>query len=46
MSKEFIVKKRSRVSRKAISAESYGRWNKKGDFVPRIIPKTTDQKER
>lgn len=33
-------------ARKAISAESYGTWNKKEDFVPRVIEKEEEQKER
>lgn len=28
--------------RSAVSAEAYGNWNKKEDFVPRVIPKGTD----
>lgn len=34
------------LSRKAISAEAYGDWNKKEDFQPRIIPKNEEQKNR
>ncbi len=38
--------KKSSKSRRAISAEAYGDWNKKGDFKPRVIPKSEDQKNR
>lgn len=34
------------VSRKAISAEAYGDWNKKGDFKPPVIPKSEEQKAK
>jgi hypothetical protein len=34
------------ATRKAISAEAYGDWNKKEDFKPRVIPKTEDAKVR
>lgn len=40
------MKKIESVSRKAISAEAYGDWNKKSDFVARVIEKTPDQKKR
>ena len=30
--------------RESVSAEAFGTWNKKTDFVPPIIEKTEDQK--
>jgi len=33
-------------SRSSVSAEVYGQFNKKGDFKPRVIAKTAEQKER
>mmetsp|Transcript_6021 Transcript_6021/g.3412 ORF Transcript_6021/g.3412 Transcript_6021/m.3412 type:complete len:80 (+) Transcript_6021:290-529(+) len=33
-------------ARKSVSAEAYGTWNKKEDFVPQVIPKTEEQKAR
>jgi len=41
-----IVKRKTGITRKAISAEAYGAYNKKEDFVARVIPKTEDQKNR
>jgi len=35
-----------RKPRKSISAEAFGKWNRKEDFVPPVIPKTDAQKER
>ena len=32
--------------RSAVSAEAYGKWNKKEDFKPRIIPKTKEQEQK
>jgi len=49
ISEEQLAKKRvSKVTnvRKAISAEAYGEWNKKEDFVARVIPKSADQLKR
>ena len=40
------IPNKTRFSRKAVSAEAYGEWNKKEDFKPRIIEKTEVQKER
>jgi len=36
----------SRGQRSSVSAEVYGMFNTKGVFVPRIIPKSQDQKDR
>lgn len=33
-------KKNIKVQRAAVSAEAYGQWNKKGDFKPKIVPKS------
>jgi hypothetical protein len=43
---EALAKKRVSLSRKAISAEAYGEYNKKTDFVARTIAKSEDQKSR
>ena len=40
------MKRMSVVARKAISAETYGEWNRKEKFVPRVIPKTEEQIQR
>ena len=32
--------------RTSVSAEAYGKFNKKGNFEPRVIPKSEDQKHR
>ena len=37
--------KKKKVYRKGVSAEAYGIYNKKKPFVPRVIPKTDEQKE-
>jgi cAMP-dependent protein kinase regulator len=39
-SKNALLNKKQRIS------EAYGKFNKKSDFVPRVIPKTEDQKKR
>ena len=38
--------KKTDKHRSAVSAEVYGTWNKKENFVPRVIEKTEDQKNR
>ena len=43
--KEAIKKKHER-GHKTISAEAYGKYNQKGDFVPKVIKKSDDQKQR
>ena len=42
--KEIIARKN--MPRTSISAESYGIWNKKKEFVARVIPKTPEQAKR
>lgn len=32
--------------RTSVSAEAYGEWNKRSDFIPRQIPKSNDQRQR
>jgi cAMP-dependent protein kinase regulator len=32
--------------RTSVSAEAYGKFNKKGTFQARVIPKTSEQKAR
>ena len=41
-----MKKKGKKQNRNAISAEAYGKWNKKEDFRPRVIPKSVQQKEK
>lgn len=36
----------SRGQRASVSAEAYGKFNKKEDFKPKVIPKTDEQKNR
>ena len=38
-----LQQKKQRIS---VSAEAYGKFNKKGDFKPRVIQKSDDQKNR
>jgi len=33
-------------ARQSVSAEAYGKWNKKKDFTPPVFPKTDEQKKR
>ena len=40
------IRKASIKMRSSVSAEAYGAWNKKVDFVARKIPKTNDQLRR
>lgn len=39
-------KNRLSMARASISAEAFGQWNKKEDFRPRIIPKSSEQKAK
>lgn len=43
--KEAIKKKHER-GHKTISAEAYGKYNQKGNFVPKVIAKSQEQKQR
>ena len=43
---EFKLKSNPERHRSAVSAEAYGTWNKKSDFVPREIPKSESQTSR
>ena len=48
LAKEFM-KRKNKVkdnSRTSISAEVFGKFNKKADFVPIVIPKTKEQIDR
>lgn len=40
------IKKKNERGHKTISAEAYGQYNKKGEFKPKVIPKSADQKHR
>lgn len=33
-------KKNIKAQRAGVSAEVYGQWNKKGDFKPKVVPKS------
>lgn len=41
-----IAKKEKNVARTSVSAEVYGKFNKKENFKPKIVPKTQQQKDR
>eukprot|EP00331_Platyophrya_macrostoma_P014159 CAMPEP_0176432356 /NCGR_PEP_ID=MMETSP0127-20121128/15349_1 /TAXON_ID=938130 /ORGANISM="Platyophrya macrostoma, Strain WH" /LENGTH=381 /DNA_ID=CAMNT_0017814519 /DNA_START=25 /DNA_END=1170 /DNA_ORIENTATION=- len=43
---EVMKKAQGRGNRGSVSAEAYGLWNKKGSYVPKVVPKTEDQKDR
>lgn len=43
---DIMPKSNPELHRSAVSAEAYGRWNKKTDFIPRVIEKTDEQVER
>jgi cAMP-dependent protein kinase regulator len=47
VSEEEEVKpiKKKAGPRAGVSAEVYGEWNKKSDFVPKVIPKSEQTKE-
>jgi len=36
----------TRGPRQSVSAEAYGEWNKKKEFVPKVVPKSDEQKQR
>eukprot|EP00928_Gymnodinium_smaydae_P035951 TRINITY_DN2520_c0_g2_i1.p1 TRINITY_DN2520_c0_g2~~TRINITY_DN2520_c0_g2_i1.p1 ORF type:complete len:405 (+),score=164.57 TRINITY_DN2520_c0_g2_i1:73-1287(+) len=42
----FDEKPQSTKARQSVSAEAYGEWNAKKAFVPPLIPKTDEQKDR
>jgi cAMP-dependent protein kinase regulator len=39
-------KLQSKKGHSTVSAEAYGKWNKKEDFKPKVITKSSDQKQR
>ncbi len=39
-------KKNIKVQRAGVSAEVYGDWNKKGDFVPKVVPKSKETRDK
>ena len=39
-------KKNIKAQRAGVSAEVYGGWNKKGDFIPKVIPKSEETKAK
>ena len=41
-----IQKKDQKVGRTSVSAEVYGKFNKKENFKPKVVPKTQAQKEK
>jgi cAMP-dependent protein kinase regulator len=40
------IKKKNDRGHRTISAEAYGKYNQKGNFVPKVIAKTNEQKDR
>lgn len=38
--------KKDKKGRQGVSAECFGKWNKKGDFVPPVVKKSEDTKEK
>ena len=46
LSKKPVLEKKKILPRAGVSAEAYGQYNKKEDFVPRTIPKTDEQIQR
>lgn len=38
--------KKTKKGRQGVSAECFGKWNKKGDFAPPVIMKTEETKEK
>lgn len=46
LSEKAKKKMQAKVSRQGVSAEAYGKYNKKEDFVPKVIPKPEDTKNR
>ena len=46
LSKQPVIKKKNILPRTGVSAEVYGEFNKKEDFVARNIPKTDEQIQR
>lgn len=39
-------KKNINAQRAGVSAEVYGQWNKKGDFIPKVVPKSQETKTK
>lgn len=39
-------KKNIKAQRAGVSAEVYGQWNKKGDFIPKVVPKSQETKTK
>ncbi|OMJ67927.1 hypothetical protein SteCoe_34786 [Stentor coeruleus] len=42
----ILKKGRASMARTSVSAEVFGQWNKKENFIPRVIPKSQDLKLR
>lgn len=40
------VANKAKGPRSSVSAEAYGKWNKKGDFKPMVIPKSQEVKDQ
>lgn len=41
-----VVRNQSMRQRTSVSAEAYGVWNRLNQYIPKIIPKTQEQKQR
>ena len=46
LKQKFNAKATIKNGRTSVSAEAYGNWNKKGNFKPKVIKKTTNQVNR
>ena len=40
------LKNQGRGARSSVSAEAYGMWNQKTEYVPKVVNKSEDQKAR
>jgi cAMP-dependent protein kinase regulator len=43
---ESKLKTRHAMQRAGVSAEVYGAWNQKGEFVPKVVPKSEEVKAK
>lgn len=39
-------KVKTKGARSSVSAEAYGMWNKKSEYIPKNVPKNAEQQER
>jgi len=43
---EKIDNKHKKGPRKSVSAEAFGDWNKKGEFIAKVVPKSDETKQK